>query len=104
MKANRWFKVWVIIALVAVVGLTIREAFFTTAVVQADSSATVVRTHNARAAEIARWTAISEHYQKMQAAKAELSHQRSLEAFKASWAAIGERYQKMGEQQLRSQP
>lgn len=104
MKGNRWFRVLVVVALVAVVGLTIREAFFTTAIVHADSSATVMMTHNARAAEIARWTAIAAHYEKMQAARAELSHQRSLEAFKARWAAIGERYQRMGEQQLRSQP
>lgn len=104
MKANRWFKLWVIMALVAVVGLTIREAFFTTAIVHADDAAMVLRTHNARAAEAARWTAMAEHYQKIEAARAELSHQRSLEAFKARWAAIGERYQRMNEQQMRLQP
>ncbi len=104
MKANRWFKVWVVVALVAVLGLTFREGFFTSAVVHADSSATVLMTHNARAAETARWNAIAAHYEKMQAARAELSHQRSLEAFKARWVAMGERYQRMGEQQLRSQP
>ncbi len=95
MRANRWFKVLVVLALVAVVGLTAREAFFITAVVHADSSATVMMTHNARAAEIARWNAMAEHYEKVQAAQAELSHQRSLEAFKARWIAIGERYQKI---------
>lgn len=104
MRANRWFRVLVVVALVAVVGLTIREAFFTTAVVHADSSATVMMTHNARAAEIARWSAIAAHYEKMQAARAELSRQRATEGFKARWAAIGARYQKIGEQQLRLQP
>ena len=101
---NRWVKVLVVVALVAVVGLTIGEAFFTSAVVRADNSATVLMTHNARAAEIARWTAMGEYYQKLQASQAELSKQRAFEAYKARWVAIGERYQKAGEQLMRSQP
>ncbi len=104
MKANRWFKMLIVIALVAVVGLTIREAVFTSSVVHADNSATVVMTHNARAAETARWAAMSLYYQKLQAAQAALKQQRAFEAFKARWVAMGERYQKMAEQQLRAQP
>ena len=96
-RMNGWVKVLVVVALVAVVGLTIGEAFFTSAVVHADNSATVLMTHNARAADTARWTAMGEHYQKLQASQAELNRQRAYDAFQERWSAIGERYLKMNQ-------
>jgi len=99
MYANRFFKFGVILAFVAVIALTIREAVATSATALDPGAQEAQRLQRSRAAEAARWTAMGEYYEKLNGSQRIM---RSRTADAARWTAMGDYYEKEESQIQRS--
>jgi hypothetical protein len=91
MFTNRFFTVLVILALAAVIVLTVREAMATSAV--ASNAEEALRVERSRSADTARWEAMGKYYEN------QAQRQRSRSADTARWEAIAEYYQSVEEAQ-----
>ena len=111
MYANRFFALVVVMALAAVIALTVHEAVATSASALDPQAPEAQRLERGRAADAARWTAMGEYYGQLEAAQLQRSrwnamfehHQnleeaqsmeRSREAETARWNAMAEYYQR----------
>ena len=92
MYTNRFFSFLVIVAFAAVVALTIQEAVATKAVTFAPQLRDTEH-QRIRAAEVARWTAMGQYYENLEAAKL----QRSRNADAARWTGQADYYQRFEE-------
>jgi hypothetical protein len=97
MYANRFFTLLVAVALVSITALTIQEAVATKAVALAPQLHEAQR-QRIRAAEVARWTAMGEYYENLEASKLV----RGRAADTARWKAMGEYYQNLAGDQVLS--
>ena len=88
MYANRFFTFVVILALVAVIALTVREAVATSAIALDPGAQEAQHLQGSRAADATRWTAMGEYYENLD----ESQLQRSRDADIARWEAMGEYY------------
>jgi hypothetical protein len=95
MYTNRFFSFLVIVALAAVVALTIQEAVATKAVTFVPQVRDTEHQQRIRAAEVARWTAMGQYYENLEAAKL----QRSRNADAARWTGQADYYQRFEEAQ-----
>jgi hypothetical protein len=97
MFKNRFFTFVVILALVAVIALTVREAVATSAIALDPGAQEAQRLQWSRAADAARWTAMGEYYQKLNGSQ---SIARSRTADAARWTAMGDYYEKLEAAQI----
>jgi hypothetical protein len=93
MYANRFFTFVVIMALVAVIALTVREAVATSAIAPDRGAQEAQRLQ----ADAARWMAMGEYYEKLNGSQ---SLERSRTADAARWTAIGDYFEKLEESQI----
>ncbi len=84
MYANRFFTFVVVLALGAVIALTVREAVATSAIALDPGAQEAQRLERSRAADAARWKAMGEYYQRLEAYRI----QRSRAADAARWNAM----------------
>jgi hypothetical protein len=124
MYANRFFTLLVVVALASITALTVQEAIATKAVALVPQLREAER-QRIRAAEVARWTAMGEYYENVEAAKLTRSRdadtarwmgqaeyheileksqnvQRSRAADTARWMAMSAHYQNMAGDQVLS--
>lgn len=97
MYANRFFTLLIVVALASITVLTVQEAVATNAVALAPELRETQR-ERIRAADAARWTAMGEYYENVEAGKI----QRSRNADAARWMAMSEYYQKLAEVQAQN--
>lgn len=97
MYANRFFTLLIVVALASITALTVQEAVATDAVALAPQLHEAQR-QRTRAAEVARWTAMGEYYENVEAGKI----RRSRAAAAARWIAMGEYYQELAGDQVLS--
>lgn len=91
MFTNRFFTVFVVVALTAVIVLTVREAMATSAV--ASNAEEALSIERSRSADTARWEAMGKYYEN------QAPRLRSRSAETARWEAIAEYYQSVEEAQ-----
>lgn len=84
MYANRFFTFVVILAFVAVIALTVREAVATSAIALDPGAQEAQRLQRSQAADAARWTASGDYYKKLELAQI----QRSRAADTTRWNAM----------------
>lgn len=95
MYANRFFTFVVILALVAVIALTVREAVATSALALDPGAQEAQRLQRSRAADSARWTAMGDYYEKLEESPIQ---RRAADA--ARWTASGDYYKKLEAAQI----
>ena len=91
MYKNRFFTVLVPIALIVVLALTVREVFATSSLMLDPQTQEALNLQRGRAADAARWTAMSEYYDKLK--QAQLERRRAADT--ARWNAMAEYYMQM---------
>ncbi|HJR80945.1 MAG TPA: hypothetical protein VJ821_12790, partial [Anaerolineales bacterium] len=90
MYTNRFFTLLVVVSLVSITALTVQEAVAIKAIVLAPQLHEAQR-QRIRAAEVARWTAMGEYYENVEAAKL----RRGRDADIARWMGQAEYYQNL---------
>ena len=97
MYGNKFFILVVIIALLAVITLSVREAPTTSAIALNPQALEAQRLERSRAAEASRWTAMGEYYEQLTGAQ---NMERRQGAETARWTAMAQYYQKLEEAQI----
>ncbi len=97
MYAKRFFPFVVILALGAVIAMTVREAVATSAIALDPGAQEAQRLQRSRAADAARWKAMGAYYERLNEAQ---SLVRSRAADAARWTAMGAYYERLEQSQL----